>query len=161
MPISSRTPEGDPNRCPICGLDTRTEPSETPTRDAPCPHCGHLLWFELPDEEPPTLPERSSKSYEGTLLKLGRQRFGAIPVRLVYPLLEALGALVGSHRIRAVADLEFFVDSTDDWIDLTLRLRRAGSLPSRFMWRDAARNFIRRRFWRRASQKARLTQSCV
>jgi hypothetical protein len=45
MVISSRTPEGDPNRCPICGKDTRTEPSTVPLRDAPCPHCGSLLWF--------------------------------------------------------------------------------------------------------------------
>jgi hypothetical protein len=44
MVISSRTPEGDPNRCPICGNDLRIEPSK-PTLDAPCPHCGHLLWF--------------------------------------------------------------------------------------------------------------------
>ncbi len=41
---STRTPEGGPNRCPICGHDVRIEPS-LPTRDAPCPHCGHLLWF--------------------------------------------------------------------------------------------------------------------
>lgn len=43
--ISSRTPEGQPNQCPVCGKDTRTEPSTMPTRDAPCPHCGSLLWF--------------------------------------------------------------------------------------------------------------------
>jgi hypothetical protein len=42
--ISSRTPEGDPNRCPVCGRDCRLEPSLF-GRDAPCPHCGHLLWF--------------------------------------------------------------------------------------------------------------------
>ena len=44
MVISSRTPEGDPNRCPVCGHDCRLEPS-WPGRDGPCPHCGHLLWF--------------------------------------------------------------------------------------------------------------------
>jgi hypothetical protein len=42
--ISSRTPEGDPNRCPVCGRDCRVEPSLF-GRDAPCAHCGHLLWF--------------------------------------------------------------------------------------------------------------------
>ena len=42
--ISSRTPEGDPNQCPICGHHVRIEPS-IDTRDAPCPRCGHLLWF--------------------------------------------------------------------------------------------------------------------
>lgn len=44
MVIASRTPEGVPNRCPVCGNYLKIEPSR-PTRDAPCPHCGHLLWF--------------------------------------------------------------------------------------------------------------------
>lgn len=42
--ISSRTPEGLPNTCPVCGADVRVEPSQ-PLGDAPCPCCGHLLWF--------------------------------------------------------------------------------------------------------------------
>lgn len=45
MNPSSRTPEGTPHRCPICGESVRIEASTYPTRDAPCPHCGHLLWF--------------------------------------------------------------------------------------------------------------------
>ena len=44
MEISSRTPEGEPNRCPVCGKTVRLEPSG-PIGDAPCPHCGHLLIF--------------------------------------------------------------------------------------------------------------------
>jgi anti-anti-sigma factor len=44
MVISSRTPEGRPNLCPVCGSAIEIEPSE-PTGDAPCPICGHLLWF--------------------------------------------------------------------------------------------------------------------
>ena len=46
MIISSRTPEGEPNRCPICRHKCRVEPSCL-TPDAPCPSCGHLLWFPL------------------------------------------------------------------------------------------------------------------
>jgi hypothetical protein len=42
--ISSRTPEGIPNRCPVCGKQVVLEPSY-PAGDAPCSHCGHLLWF--------------------------------------------------------------------------------------------------------------------
>lgn len=41
--ISSRTPEGFPSRCPLCGARTRLEFSDR-TGDAPCPSCGHLLW---------------------------------------------------------------------------------------------------------------------
>ena len=44
MEPSSRTPEGEPNRCPICGHEVRIEPSSG-FRDAPCPHCGYLLRF--------------------------------------------------------------------------------------------------------------------
>jgi hypothetical protein len=44
MVVSSRTPEGEPNRCPICGNKCCVEPSLT--GDAPCPSCGHLLWFQ-------------------------------------------------------------------------------------------------------------------
>ena len=44
MTVSSRTPEGQPNQCPLCGKSVRIEPSH-PTNDAPCPHCGHLLFF--------------------------------------------------------------------------------------------------------------------
>jgi acyl carrier protein len=42
--ISSRTPEGEPNHCPVCGQKVQLEPSY-PTGDAPCPNCGTLLWF--------------------------------------------------------------------------------------------------------------------
>jgi anti-anti-sigma factor len=46
--ISSRTPEGCPHHCPICGQDLQIEPSTVPVRDAPCPYCGCLLSF--PDQ---------------------------------------------------------------------------------------------------------------
>lgn len=42
--ISSRTPEGSPNRCPVCQTTLRIEPTPG-TYDAPCPACGALLWF--------------------------------------------------------------------------------------------------------------------
>jgi hypothetical protein len=44
MTPASRTPEGELNQCPICGKEVRLEPSRPPG-DAPCPNCGHLLWF--------------------------------------------------------------------------------------------------------------------
>jgi len=55
MIISSRTPEGEPNHCPFCQRDVCLEPS-TPPGDAPCPHCGCLLWFAV--SPPARLPER-------------------------------------------------------------------------------------------------------
>lgn len=44
MVVSSRTPEGLPNRCPLCHAEVRVEPSVL-FGDAPCPGCGSLLWF--------------------------------------------------------------------------------------------------------------------
>lgn len=42
--ISSRTPEGRPDHCPVCDAFVLVEPS-LPLGDAPCPNCGALLWF--------------------------------------------------------------------------------------------------------------------
>jgi hypothetical protein len=49
---ASRTPEGSPNRCPICGNAVIIEPS-MPAGDAPCPYCNSLLWFDhnVPPQE--------------------------------------------------------------------------------------------------------------
>jgi len=44
MTISSRTPEGLPHRCPICGKESAVDPS-FPEGDSCCPSCGHLLWW--------------------------------------------------------------------------------------------------------------------
>jgi anti-anti-sigma factor len=48
MAISSRTPEGLPISCPVCGSHLKIEPSD-PAGDAPCHRCGHLLWFTWED----------------------------------------------------------------------------------------------------------------
>lgn len=48
MAVSSRTPEGLPNRCPVCNSRVTVEPSSG-LGDAPCPACGHLLWFIVAD----------------------------------------------------------------------------------------------------------------
>ncbi len=50
MTVSSRTPEGESGRCPICDSPIVVEPSSF-LGDATCPNCGHLIWFmRLPDE---------------------------------------------------------------------------------------------------------------
>ena len=42
MPPASRTPEGLPSRCVICGAKNSIDYSAV-GEDAPCPNCGHLL----------------------------------------------------------------------------------------------------------------------
>lgn len=54
----SRTPEGEPDRCPVCGKDVRIDPSRPPG-DAPCPHCGHLLWLSAGHFERTTIGPQS------------------------------------------------------------------------------------------------------
>lgn len=48
MEISSRTPEGQDKHCTVCGSHVKISPSD-PAGDAPCPRCGHLLWFTWED----------------------------------------------------------------------------------------------------------------
>jgi len=43
MDIASRTPEGFPAKCPVCGKQNQVEPT-APLGDAVCAHCGTLLW---------------------------------------------------------------------------------------------------------------------
>jgi hypothetical protein len=69
--ISSRTPEGDAGRCAICGHDCRLDPS-WPGRDAPCPSCGHLLWFA-------ESCQAAREGSESPLLEIARMRFGPLP----------------------------------------------------------------------------------
>ena len=40
---STRTPEGMPSRCPLCGEETNLDFSD-PAGDATCPSCGCLIW---------------------------------------------------------------------------------------------------------------------
>src|SRR6266478_5481635 len=55
MPISSRTPKGLPNRCPVCGEEVIGLPSQFVGR-ALCLACGSWLSFKG-DPSPPTLSD--------------------------------------------------------------------------------------------------------
>ncbi len=69
MSPSSRTPEGDFQRCWACGKDVVIEPS-MPTGDAPCPHCGQLIWHDLlPDNRK---QNESSASRQASAITAGK-----------------------------------------------------------------------------------------
>lgn len=76
MTISSRTPEGTPNRCPLCGQAVCIEPSQ-PFGDAPCPACGSLLWFVTTDAG-----QRFFDPEAGDLLERLAERLGVDPQAL-------------------------------------------------------------------------------
>ena len=73
MNVSSRTPEGQPNRCAICGNEVIIEPS-IPPGDAPCPHCGSLLWF-LSDPPAARSPRPEPKAIEHRRKSMTVERF--------------------------------------------------------------------------------------
>ena len=103
MIVSSRTPEGRPNHCPLCDKDLVLEPS-LPFGDAPCPHCGQLLWFMNVGSETRYFKNKSGEPIEPRLVQLVAEQLG-IPV-------EELLRRTGD------ADLSFFDELRMDSLDV-------------------------------------------
>ena len=75
MTISSRTPEGQPATCPLCGASVVVEPSVL-FGDATCPNCGQLLWFlQIADQTRLFDPLQRSPN-KGRLLEFLAQQWG-------------------------------------------------------------------------------------
>jgi anti-anti-sigma factor len=88
MVISSRTPEGRPNLCPVCGSAIKMEPTD-PAGDAPCSVCGHLLWFTWEETGAaevikPTCSTLRSEDLDALMGKWSEKR--GVGVRLVFDL---------------------------------------------------------------------------
>ncbi len=130
MTISSRTPEGDRNRCPICGHRLRLEPS-IDTRDGPCPRCGHLLWFGEPTAPesvanqglPQTQHSKTrAKSYEVFIMRLGNDRFGPIRIEFQRYLIWTVGELHRLGDFPRELELNLLVAESQSWGDLITKL---------------------------------------
>jgi DNA-directed RNA polymerase subunit RPC12/RpoP len=110
--ISSRTPEGRPNECPVCGHRLRLEPSTVPTADAPCPHCGSLVWFApaggagrvVADFSGVTVVDSAALGRLLTLHRKCQQAGGRLTVRGVRPEVRELFQLTKLDRILDVED---------------------------------------------------------
>jgi acyl carrier protein len=106
MAISSRTPEGNPLACRICGKRAFIETS-FPLDDATCPSCGSLLtWFrdrlgpEAPGVAPTSITPETSFAND-----LGADSLDA--VELVMELEEAFDVQIPddvAERLRTVGD---------------------------------------------------------
>ena len=130
MTISSRTPDGDPNICSVCGHDFRLEPS-IETRDAPCPACGHLLWFALPaiQEVKPVyaqgmcvpvrhtmlMPIRNGWSGLPTIVPVGNQTLGYFPASLQGQWIELIDELSKRNQFPSWALLEKLMSNSSSW----------------------------------------------
>jgi anti-sigma B factor antagonist len=119
MIISSRTPEGQPNSCPVCGDLLRVEPAD-PAGDAPCPRCGHRLWFTWEDRGDVQVikptgkrlhPESLDRLFEAVAIRPGMQLvldFSDVPylsstvlARLI-SLKNKISAVRGRMRLRGI-----------------------------------------------------------
>jgi anti-anti-sigma factor len=118
MVITSQTPEGQPNRCQVCGSEVKIEPS-VPVGDAPCLRCGHLLWFtweDLGDIE-------VIKPIENVLRAESLDKF-----------LESVVIRPGTHIVLDLTKVRFF--SSAVFSKLINLKRRAGAVGGRFSIRN-------------------------
>ena len=139
--ISSRTPEGDPNVCPICGNDLRLEPS-IDTRDGPCPSCGHLLWF--PEQQETGTQHGRPLSGEVAVMRAGKARFGPIPVELLPRLNDIVDRLICQDVWPTATVLRDLVARTNSWNGLLAILESlAGYHPMYRLGKTTGRFFAR------------------
>jgi hypothetical protein len=135
MTISSRTPEGDPNSCPVCGHNLRLEPS-IDTRDGPCPLCGHLLWF-VEVSRRSSESELHGMSYEGLILRMGKERLGPLSLDLQWRLIQAVAALSQQVKLPALAEMRLFVSTVTTWNQVVLFLEALRTIRVISRWRQA------------------------
>lgn len=111
MNISSQTPEGDPNRCPVCGRELRLEPSRPPG-DAPCPSCGTLVWFAVPEIPPAVLSTVVSRlELNGKLIpKDGGEPIPLIRTPLRFGRRESCDICLNFHNVSALHCELMFTD---------------------------------------------------
>jgi acyl carrier protein len=111
MTISSRTPEGLPLRCPVCGRDSAVEPS-FPDGDSTCPTCGHLLWWFRDRIEKAGIPLGRVQLDSAFSADLGADSLDH--VELIMELEEEFGLTIPdeeAERIQTIGDaIRYFAD---------------------------------------------------
>jgi anti-anti-sigma factor len=118
MNVASRTPEGMPNLCPVCGSAVRIEPSD-PADDAPCPQCGHLLWFSWEDASgtmgiKPTCAHLKAEDLDTLVNRLSEQPGLRLVVdlsRVRYVSSDALSKLIALKKKIVGASGEFHIEN--------------------------------------------------
>jgi acyl carrier protein len=137
--ISSRTPEGVPNHCPICDTLICIEPSQPPG-DAPCPGCGTLLWFIRTSEHVLLYESRLIAPVREEIVRILCKRLGLSPDRLAFSssfvedmgadsldLVELVMALEEEFGIGIPDEDAENIQTVGDAIDYIILHRREGS----------------------------------
>ncbi|PHR97634.1 MAG: hypothetical protein COA78_27315 [Blastopirellula sp.] len=101
MTISSRTPEGQPNRCPVCGKSVIIEPSAL-FGDAPCPGCGTLLWFVARKTDAIYFEHRTAASIQDRIKELFARQLGILPEKLPDEINESTLKALGIDSLNTV-----------------------------------------------------------
>ncbi len=107
---ASRTPEGWQNECPVCGQAVIIEPSQ-PSGDAPCPHCGVLLWFVRGTEQA-ALWEALAGSHWEEFVEYATARYDFEPGWEESDAVARLPELVGDSLAMVELVMEF-----EDWLE--------------------------------------------
>ena len=111
MNVSSRTPEGTPHECPLCGAVIKLEPA-FPGGDAVCPACGQLVWW-FRDR----YGERLAHMLEELSLESSFHLDSLEAVELIMELEEELDLNIpdeDAERIQTFADLIRYLRQRDD-----------------------------------------------
>ena len=81
LTISSRTPEGQPNHCPVCDADVCVDPSPL-FGDATCPKCGSLLWFLNVQPHSHVFERSRSRSIRDRVMAMVAEQLGLDPTKI-------------------------------------------------------------------------------
>jgi acyl carrier protein len=111
MNVSSRTPEGTPHECPLCGAVSNLEPA-FPGGDAVCPACGQLVWW-FRDR----YGERLARMLDELSLESSFRLDSLEAVELIMELEEEFDLNIpdeDAERIQSFADLIRYLRQRDD-----------------------------------------------
>jgi acyl carrier protein len=122
--ISSRTPEGVPNHCPVCEGVICLDPSE-PLGDAPCPMCGSLLWFIRTSHGMRLYPVDGDLAFREKLAKWA-EAFVAIEAIDSLDVVELVMEIEGDFGVTIPDEEAENIKSTGDLLDYLVRLHLKG-----------------------------------
>jgi acyl carrier protein len=105
MTISSRTPEGLPHRCPVCGQVAALEPS-FPGGDSTCPTCGYLLWWFRDRSDKIGIPPEGVRLDSSFAADLGADSLDH--VELIMAMEEELGVTIPDEEAERIQTILFF-----------------------------------------------------
>jgi anti-anti-sigma factor len=107
----SKNPEDQPERCGVCGSELKVEPA-TAAAKAPCPRCGHLVWFTWED-----LGDVEIIKPTGDLLT--REALGAF--------LDSVAMKPGTHLVLDLSEVHFFASAAlAQMVGLKKRVKSVG-----------------------------------